>query len=312
MNDSGNFKITPQVIVGFVTLIVIGLVYLFGIRAEEQKFQKQMSNLETDLAQARKEHVDVSNDAVSLEEYQTAAEAADETVKKLTDLETQLCEYGSKRIMDESYTSEEYKEEIAPVQEEMRKYFGERSSYASRWYMGDPRLVSYTWKSHTPYQFSGRDVPVIWTCHNNENDEMLAYVTGVYVAGSDSVVNMDNFVLPAGAEFFEVSGDTENSAYGVSAKEYGNKIMEMINNIEPVEHEVELPELEGDDLQNWRESKAAAMMQRDGVAESDGSQYASEINANNEDAPTGVTETETADSEGENSGSIDISDEEAD
>ena len=71
------------------------------------------------------------------------------------------------------------------------------------WYtVAVPGSVQWTWTFQSTYEFSASSTNVIWLCHENESNNLLAYATGVYNADTELFSNIVCVMTSMGADYY--------------------------------------------------------------------------------------------------------------
>lgn len=103
-------------------------------------------------------------------------------------------------------------DDITANAQALSKYFDDKSQSGRQpWFTvskGDAKAV---WEFESTYSFQNETIPVIWLCHIDGSDELVAYATANYDAKSDKFSDVVYKTTRLGANYVDATVSNENT-----------------------------------------------------------------------------------------------------
>lgn len=215
-------------------LTVIGCCMVIGtaffVYSSYNSFQDKVDTLNADINELQAKIDDGKKDtdsALTVDSAKTAVSSVDKAGEDIAKLQNDF-----KALVDKKRTSADEETvdyaEMKKISEKFDEYFGEGSSFSTSWYTGDSSLLSGgTWEFTSSRNFKGNTISVLWEFVDNNND-VLAYVTGDYHADNNSFDNMAKYVTIAGASYIAPTGDMSDN---IDIEKYGEGVVSMFDKL---------------------------------------------------------------------------------
>lgn len=172
---------------------------IFGENAFESSYaanEKKISTLTEQVSQLEK--TDGTDAATMNKDMYSASEAG----RAVADLQSKY----------QTINAETTPDLITQNSDSLSQYFTDDAQNArTPWFTvskGDGKAV---WEFETTYSFKDKKVPVIWLCHLNGTDNVLAYATATYDAKTNKFSDVQTHTTGVGSAYVDGTGDTSEN-----------------------------------------------------------------------------------------------------
>jgi hypothetical protein len=94
----------------------------------------------------------------------------------------------------------------------LSKYFNDKSQNGRQpWFTVSKGDVKAVWEFESTYSFQNETIPVIWLCHIDGSDELVAYATANYDAESNTFSDVTYKTTRLGANYVDATVSNENA-----------------------------------------------------------------------------------------------------
>lgn len=243
-----------------IVLLVLVLILCGVIYRKHDAFQTKWEENQAKIEQLQTTEVtdDSEQNAMTEEESKTVLNSAKQAGDKIADLQNQyIAESQKENTTVES--DEKHRATLKKVASGLDEYFGEGSDFRTPWFsISNQTDFSGSWQFMTTYNFVEDAVSVIWECttSDDEDNNLVSYVTGVYHSDTGLFDNLVKHVTTYGASLVPgTGGEVEDPLEDFDGEAYANNIMKMIedSNIHVTPAPTRTPEEE----EEWREHQTS-------------------------------------------------------
>lgn len=179
-------------------LILIGTIFFIVANDKTKKLELEANTLMADIAQKQADIDGLQLSPVEVEYVQ-------ETLNTCLQQGNKVAEYQNNYAnLLQAYNvsqTDEALQALGKNADDLGTYLTDRKNQ-TYWYSSDSsNEIYYTWYFETTYAFKGASIPVIWTCYENNTDNLLAYATGIYNVATNKFSNVEYEVTNYGKKF---------------------------------------------------------------------------------------------------------------